>query len=156
MGKRGPKPTPTEILKQRGSPLAKTRKGEPCLNPEIPDPPKWLDPKARPYWNNTVKELAPLKVVSLDNAGSIALLAESLWQYNEAKKLFKKHGIMTKTHLGNFIQNPAFGAMNKAWERVLKVYREFGMTPSSRTGLGSKKEDNKDQKISLLRVPKRA
>ena len=154
MGRRGPKPTPTATLKQRGSARAKTRKREPRLNPEIPEAPKWLDAKAKKYWVEICQDVAPMKVVALADAGALALLAESLWQYNEAKKLFKKHGIMTKTHLGNYIQNPAFGAMNKAWERVLKVYREFGMTPSSRTAVSGEKDKDqeKDQTKTLLRL----
>ncbi len=58
MGKRGPRPTPTEILKLRGSTLVTPEReaGEVHGPMGTPDRPDWLDDQAKAAWD----EIAPL------------------------------------------------------------------------------------------------
>ena len=64
---------------------------------------------------------------------ALALLAVPLARFWDAKKQVDKLGAVVKTANGNLIQNPYLPVMNKAWEQVVKLLTEFGMTPSSRS-----------------------
>ena len=56
------------------------------------------------------------------------------------------------TDKGNVIQHPAVGVRNKAWERVVKLARQFGMTPSARAGMAiaNAADEQRDPLLTLL------
>lgn len=57
----------------------------------------------------------------------------------------RKYGFTITTDKGNVIQHPAVGIANSALQNMLKIGREFGLSPSSRTALSidnAKKSDN--------------
>jgi phage terminase small subunit len=66
MGKRGPRPTPTALLRLRGSPLAtKRRAATEAKGPAgARDRPEWLDDDAKAVWDQLVPQLAAMQVLS--------------------------------------------------------------------------------------------
>lgn len=73
MGARGPKRTPTEILKKRGSRLVGSRRGEPTADPTIPKKPEWVKKKAAFYWKNAVKVLSAMGVLATADAVALGM-----------------------------------------------------------------------------------
>ncbi len=74
MGRRGPKPTPTPILKLRGSTLATQRREEsevqgPTGRPECP---KWLDADARSAWEELIPMLESMRVLTPIDGNALA------------------------------------------------------------------------------------
>lgn len=160
MGERGPKRRPTELLKGQGSWRGKARdKVEPKPTKGIPRRPTWLRPEAAKYWPELAKVLSEMGVLTLADKTGLALLCEPLADYLMARDVVEaaaeKEGVMfiSTTEKGNVIQHPAVGVMNKAWERVVKMLREFGLTPASRAGLQVEKPPgDQDPLLALLKA----
>lgn len=156
MGRRGPPPTPTKVLEARGSWRAKARAGEVAPDPVIPRCPPWVDRDGRRLWREITRSLAEVGLVTKLDRVPMALLVDALTQYLRAKELISTDGaldgkkITHKTGTGSVIQHPAVGIMNKAWERVLKVSLQFGMTPAARAGLKGKEADQSDAAEKFL------
>src|SRR3990167_11235512 len=72
VGKRGPAPTPTATLKQRGSWRANERKNEPQPERRIPDCPDWLAPEAAEVWNQMAVLLDAMGVLTVADGNALA------------------------------------------------------------------------------------
>ena len=72
---------------------------------------------------------------------ALALLCDSIADYVAAREIVRSAAedqttrFLAHTDKGNVIQHPAVSVMHHAWERILKSGREFGLTPSSRSGV---------------------
>jgi P27 family predicted phage terminase small subunit len=53
-------------------------------------------------------------------------------------------GLVIKTAMGNEIQNPLIGIINKAAADIVKISGEFGLTPASRSRV-SGEDDEQEQ-----------
>lgn len=139
MGQRGPKSTPTALLKLRGSWRGEVRDGEPTPDVECPPCPSWLMPKAKTYWPEIAEMLTGLGVMASVHTLALSLLIDAMADWikfsNEAE-------IDTKQQRHK----------RAAWEAVLKACREFGMTPSSIAGIRAVKQDEKPQGLASLKL----
>ena len=88
MGKRGPKPTPTNILKLRGSTLvSKRREASEVQGPEgMPDAPDWLDDEARAAWDRLAPMLDGMGILTRVDENALARYCRlwSRWRKMEA------------------------------------------------------------------------
>lgn len=140
MGERGPKKTPASTKKRRGT-FRKDRDAEPVqFEAGIPPIPKSLHPEAAKEW----ERLAPIVVKKglLTEADWLAwtLGFESLSTWFQAGEEVAKPkeeggGAVHFTEKGYPAQNPWVAIGQKAYGSVMKFCREFGLTPSSRSGL---------------------
>ena len=158
MGKRGPKPKPTTVAKRLGSHHLADRKSEVTPETGRPGLPAWLSPRARKCWARIAPLLEKEGLLTRLDGTALALLCEPLADYILAREIVdaaaQESGtrFITTTDKGNLIQHPAVGVMNKAWEKVVKLLREFGMTPSARAGLAiANKKPPEDPMADLLR-----
>lgn len=141
MGTRGPQPTPTNVLKLRGSWLVNGRNGEPTPQLGVPDCPDWVSEKARPYWQQIAEQLSGMGVLALSDQLPMGLLCDALAMYVAAKQEVADDGLSQMGSRGGKVLNPAVRAMNTAWEQVLKASRELGLSPAARTRLRSVAEE---------------
>ena len=88
MGRRGPTPTPTEVLKLRGSTLVtkhreRTEAKGPAGKPRCPE---WLDADAKAMWRKLVPQLATMGVLTLVDGNALARYCRlwSRWRKAEA------------------------------------------------------------------------
>lgn len=143
MGQRGPAPTPTPILKLRGSPVAKqrTKGGEPQLPVERPACPAWLPREAKAEWNRQVKQLERMGVLAKVDRAALAAFCEawaelvhSCWviENGEDEKGTNK-GAVIPGSTGSMVVSPWVRIKNAAVERMTKLAAQFGFTPSART-----------------------
>lgn len=148
----GRKPTPKKILEMRDSTyLAKNKnRQELIVNAELPVAPSWVSKKGKDYWEQIVSELYEIGIIGVVDTLALSLLVDALAQYIEARTEYEETGITETTNNGNRIQAPVVGAMNKAWDKVYKIIRDFGMTPSSRVGMDAINsiKDNGTKKIN--------
>ena len=156
MGKRGPKPTPTAVLKVRGSWLAKTRKSEPKPENGQPICPRWLCAEAKSAWKQIIPKLDAMGVLATIDGNTLARYC-SLWvRWKKADAFVQEKGEaytlrnppVEEGQEGSVrcvMQWPQVAIVNKLGAELLKIEREFGMTPSSRTGIQIKSSGKEKQ-----------
>ena len=158
MGQRGTKPKPS-VLKERAGTLRKCRtRDEP--KPEVASPPfpSWAQKSAYPFWKEIAPWLEENGLLTRLDQTALALLCEALAEYCECREIVEAAATqeeggtkyICRTDKGNIIQHPAVGVMNKAWGKVVKLLTQFGMTPSSRSGLAIVKPPDKPDLLSQL------
>ena len=133
MGQRGPKKTPTKVLKLRGSWRGKNRPPERSGAYKRPAMPQYLTGDARKEWIRVVPILEEMGVLAEADRTMLALYCKCYAEWREADSLVKS--LLIKTSNNNIIQHPALSIRTAAWERLRKICAEFGLSPSARTGL---------------------
>ncbi len=154
MGKRGPAPTPREVLAKRGSWRANKAKSQPTSGKGRPSRPDWLSTRAKRCWNDLIPQLETMGVLEKIDRNALIRYCETFAQWRAAIDFLNQRGstYMTRTQTGQPAEMrsaPQFAHAMKASEVLSRIEREFGMTPSSRTSLGASaaeakatKEDN--------------
>jgi P27 family predicted phage terminase small subunit len=135
MGKRGPKPTPTIALRNRGSWRGSARKNEPKLPVEAPDAPSWLKGEAKKAWEELVPILMDAGVLTKADKMALAGLCRYWADWLEAQRKVEKDGITVMGALGGLKPHPAIAIANAAWANVVKGCAMFGIDPADRSNV---------------------
>ena len=148
MGRRGPAPTPSAVLKLAGSWRAKANPAEPTpANGEPFIPPK-LSAAAREVWARTIDTIAP-GVLTVDNGPTLARYCHNTVRWWKlAEWLDQNEDTYTVTdQLGNtrHVRHPNVITYEKLTHDLLRCEQEFGITPASRTRIVAKKTDGKEK-----------
>ncbi len=130
------RPTPTALKVARGNP------GKRPLNDSEPKPstasvtrsPAGLSPQARKRWKQIAKHLDDSRILTVLDTDALRLYCDAYARYLEADKYLRKDGMVIETRHTKKA-NPYVAILNTAADQMLKIMREFGMTPSARTGL---------------------
>lgn len=133
MAKTGPRPKPKAALIRSGSNQIYNRKDDLEVPVGMPDMPGWLDKTAKDIWGEVVKQLFNLGVISKIDKGILGLYCHAFSEFLQINKQCKDYVITTQT--GAIKRNPLLKAKSDAWERVLKISKELGLTPAARAGL---------------------
>lgn len=137
MGRRGPKPTPTVVLKLRGNKdVAGRRAGEVQPPPGVPEAPAWLNDIEREVWDRTVDSLSKTRgLLTVIDGGLLASYCEAWAEFLNARAEIERDGPTVWSEKGGAYQHPAVGRKNSALERIRRIGSEFGMSPASRTSV---------------------
>lgn len=138
MGKRGPAPKPTALKKLQGNPGRRPLpKGEPMpeTRPEAPRAPRGMSKAANKAWRELAPALHAARLLTVVDELALRLLVETWADYQEACELIAEEGLVAVTDKGYSHQHAAVGIRNNARAQLAKLMREFGMTPSGRTGI---------------------
>lgn len=141
----GRKPTPTAILKLRGSRHAKGREAEPAPEVKIPDCPEHLqgDAVAKAEWDRLTRELEAVGCMAELYRAPVAASAEAWSRYtNAVRQVEATGGEVVKSPSGFPIQNPWAAVRNKAITQMLQIASEFGMTAASKTRVSVVAQNN--------------
>ena len=138
MGQRGPPPTPTDILKLRGSWRAKGRLAEPKPPKGAPRCPSWLAAAAKIVWRQMVAILTELKVLTKADGNALARYCVMWVEWQACTAFVLKYGISyplkeDKGKVKCFQQFPEVAQRNKLSGDLAKLEAEFGLTPAART-----------------------
>jgi P27 family predicted phage terminase small subunit len=148
--KPGPKPRPTNLRLLEGSRSDRPNPAEPIILGDKPAAPEWLDDFAREEWDRLADPLYEAGVLTPVDQTMLAAycMAYSRWRAAEsvAAKLRDQDpttlGLLIRTKDGNIIQNPIIGVANVARRDMARLAAEFGLSPSSRTLIAGKREDD--------------
>ncbi len=154
MGARGPAPTPTAVLKLRGSWLAKDRTGEPEPSHDRPRCPAWLDSCAKNLWRRLIPQLEAMGVLGTCDRNAVARYCLTFSKWRRAETFLMKHGD-TATVRGELKPYPQVKMAMALADQLLKLEREFGLTPSARARL-AKPKDNPNENRGKSRFIKDA
>lgn len=133
MGARGPRPTPTPILRLRGSWKVNERENEPQPPQEAPHLPTRLNAAERRIWKKTVPLLHQIGVLSLIDGETLARYCVETVRYWEGVKIIRKEGETYTTHKGVMHKHPLVEVLRGLGDSLRRIECEFGMTPASRT-----------------------
>ena len=132
MGQRGPSRTPTKILQLRGSWRAKTRQNEPYSKPRSLSCPQWLSPAAKRIWRVLAPRLAHLGLLTTCDEHALGRYCELwvCWLWCR-KELYD--GLQASAPEGA----ERIKALLTVTDRLLRLEREFGLTPAARASLAT-------------------
>ena len=133
MGKRGPARTPTVILDQRGSRLVKKRQGEPQFD-ERAVRPKYLSKLEVEVWNRVAPKLAKQKVLTGADVATLGRYCQLFISYLKAQAFITANGISYEGPSGRK-EWPEARARIQLAQELLRIEREFGLTPASRSNV---------------------
>ena len=147
----GPKPKPTALKIVEGNPGKRPLPAnEPKPRPVRPDPPAFLNEKARTIWDSLAGELESLGILTHIDQSTLAGYCAS---YEEAMRLdryLQRVGLTYKSPSGYIQQRPHVSIRNKAWDRVAKFGSELGIGAASRSRIEVKKADGDDNPLAEL------
>ena len=140
MGRRGPAPTPTNILKLRGSTLVSKRreKSEPKAPVGKPRCPDWLDQDAKAAWKQVAPLLEAMGVLTRIDVNALARYCRLWSRWRKAEAFLDQHGEMYPLKHDNgqvkYMQPwPQVAIAGKLAQQLTRLEQEFGMTPAART-----------------------
>lgn len=140
LGRRGPPPTPTNLLRLRGNPLATKRRDstEPKPDPTRPRCPTWLDEEAKLAWKHVVPQLERMGVLTRIDGNALTRYCQLWARWKKAELFVQKHGDVypLKDESGRtncLMPFPQVAIANKLAAQLTRLEQEFGMTPSART-----------------------
>lgn len=142
MGRRGPAPTPTALLKLRGSSLASKRReiAEAHGPPGTPRCPPWLDKNAKAAWRHLVPLLDTMGVLTRIDGQALARYCRLWSRWRKMEAFIEEKGEMYPLRGDDgqvrcFQQWPQVAIANKLSQQLTRLEQEFGMTPSARARL---------------------
>ncbi len=142
----GRKPKPTGLRLVEGNREHRPiNKDEPKPQPVAPDIPDYLNADARAIWEDLAPRLERMGVLTeIDGLAFSALCIE----WAEYIKLRAVEGEAIQTFESGAKQvAPEISVSHKCLTQLLKLFGEFGLTPSSRTRLSIKQEERGDEDL---------
>jgi len=138
----GPPRLPTAILKARGSWLAAKRSPtEPRAELGRPRCPPGLDPIAKRAWSKLIPRLDAMGILALIDEQALVRYVQMWARWREADRVLAKHGLTYDVEDcdGNVIPKarPEAAISTALAMQLLKLEREFGMTPAARARLAT-------------------
>ena len=136
---RGRKPTPSHLRALRGNPgqrpLNTREPVMPAVTADFDAPPRELvgDPVAAAEWQRLTPLLRHSKTMTEADRGSLVALCQQWSRYLDATSKVSAAGMVVSAPSGYPMPNPYMGIANKALGNCLKLWAEFGLTPSSRS-----------------------
>lgn len=134
MGKRGPRPKPTNLKLIQGT----YRRDRGSANEPIPEPvapkcPTFLKAEARREWKRISSELETLGLLTQIDRAALAAYCSSWETFVNADKVIREKGLTLLTPNNFEQQRPEIAIRNKALQQMKSFLAEFGMTPAART-----------------------
>lgn len=155
MGARGPAPTPTPLRIIRGNPshrpLPKNEPQPRDVAPRCPEHVKAI-PEAHKEWKRLLPILRRMKILTEADGMLIAnyclVHADMLWNLEQVQKLNaasknKVSGVVIATKNGYLAPNQFYLNVQNAIERLLKLGKEMGLSPSARTRIMASGKEEK-------------
>jgi len=157
MGRRGPAKTPTKVLELRGSWRAHRRRGEPEPDRSRPRCPAWLHREAKRAWRELIPRLEEMNVLARCDRNALARYCQLLALWRQANEWIMQHGDIypDKDSRGRIVGTKEYPQVARAVRlsgELLRLEREFGLTPSARAGLATERSDPDENRGKWLRV----
>lgn len=144
------RPTPTPILKIRGSRHARGRHDELQPGGTAGDCPDWLNENGKAKWRELIAVLEPLGLATAADRGALTQYCEAWQDYRDALEVIAKHGAEIIGSKGTLVASPAVHRRQSAWSRLAKLATEFGLTPAARVSLNIKPKEAKSSKARFF------
>jgi P27 family predicted phage terminase small subunit len=156
MGRRGPAPEPTVIKMARGNPgLRKPNAREPKPKAGNIKPPKYLAGESLKCWKSITPGLIATGVMTEADVPTLARYCTMYEQWlrylaevragRDVLTIYNDDGSVKYQQ-----QTPAATMQQKLATSMLRIEQEFGLTPSARTGIVAKTDEEDDPLAKYL------
>ena len=141
----GPRPKPTSLRILEGNPSRRPLNDkEAHPDKEIPKCPDHLNEEAQKEWERISNKLFDLCLLTEIDGQALAMYCQAYANWKEATEQIKKTGMIIRAAKNNYpILNPYMSIANRAFEQMLALLAEFGMTPASRSRITVEKSGKK-------------
>lgn len=137
MGKRGPKPKPTALLKLHGSWRADLNKHEPQPPSGDPECPDWLEQEAKNNWAELCPLLSAMRVLTKADKNALARYCQYLARWRQCEEWVTRFGgrmpVKKDGEVIGYVESPEVRQSLKYAAALSKLEADFGLTPSART-----------------------
>ena len=151
MGKRGPRPQPTELKLLRGNP------GHRAINKAEPKPaadgvvmPSHLGPVAVEKWQQVLPLLQAVKVMTKADVEALGRYCDTYEWWLATRTRLKSEGdtypiLNDKGEIKYIAQRPEVSIAHKLAAQMRQLEQDFGLNPSARTGLHVQEQKQEDE-----------
>ena len=138
MGQRGPTPTPSAVLRLRGSWRGDANPDEPTPERGVPECPAYIEGVARSCWEQVAPMLDEMGVLTKADGVALALLCTTFARWRLAEELLDEHGqvhpILDNNGDVKYLQQTPYVSIARNNAHALKgMLEQFGLTPSARS-----------------------
>ena len=135
MGRRGPRPKPTAVLRLAGSRRADEplRRVEPKPELGAPNPATWLKGEALREWKRVAPELERTGVLALIDRSALIGHCEAWADFVTATRRVHAEGMTSTGSQGQQVPHPCLKAKAEASMRLIRYAQELGLSPSARS-----------------------
>ncbi len=153
---RGPKKTPTAILKMRGAWRAKARPNEPQPNKVQLDSPEFLGEREKNIFDQMSEALFRVGVLTEVDGSALSRYAVCLVRWIDAETAIAKGAPTHIEIIGEdgkpkgYKETPSYMISCKMHDQLLKLEAQFGLTPAARPNLQS--TNSNDGIIDIMRA----
>ena len=156
MARRGRSPEPTKLKILRGNPskqnLKKRQRQEPQPELSALDAPPSLSEVALAVWKRKAPALARCGILTVSDRDALERYCHTTEMWHECRESIKANGLSSATAAGGSKGNPEVAALRGFSADLLAIEREFGMTPSARSGMVVNREEEADPLDEFLRA----
>lgn len=152
MAKPGPRPTPTEVKRLRGT----LRAGSVAATEPRPDPaplampPGVLPASARAVWRRLAPELQRLGLLTVVDVPLFTVTAIWAGVAVDAARLLREGGIIQQDDRGREAKARALSILRVASSELRQLSRCFGLSPADRQGIHVEPIDQEDDLVAIL------
>ena len=123
----GPPPTPTPVLKARGSWRAKKREGEPKFTDGVGPAPSFLSKEGKAEWQRVAKLLTGSGLAQRVDRAALAVYCEAWGEFVDLVD-----ALAARAFEEGMQRRSAVAEKNAAAQRVLATADRFGFSPAAR------------------------
>jgi P27 family predicted phage terminase small subunit len=134
VGRRGPAPAPTGLKLVRGDERRRINTDEPKPLPGPVERPAYLSRLAVEEWDRVAPHLEAMRTLTAVDTTALAVYCEAVARWRGLAEVVAKSPPVIQRD-GVLVKNPAYSQARDAAIEVRMFAREFGLTPSARSGI---------------------
>ncbi len=134
MGKRGPRPRPTNLRVLHGDRPDRINSDEARPAEGLPACPEDVSAEVREIWDYTLAQLAVMGTATPADRDALRAYCEAVATHRKASALLAKSGVLIRSAKGGaLLRNPVVQVQRDAAATLRGFAQEFGLTPSARS-----------------------
>ena len=154
MGKRGPRPAPTQLKVARGT-LRSPRNDEPSPPADGIVMPSHLGEVAQAKWRELLPMLQAVKVMTRADVEALARYCDTWEWWLAVRKVLREQGdtypILNDGGQVKYVaQRPEVSIAHKLAQQMRQLEQDFGLNPSARTSLNVQTEEKPADDINAI------
>ena len=141
-----PTPIPTNLKVLRGTarPCRLNEKEPTPKKPEKIKPPSCLSKEEKKCWREIVSELQKCGIATTVDKSALTAYCKCWVAWKNELVIIDEEGTVVAGCMGNKIVSPHVRIASDYFKQLLNLWREFGMTPSSRSRIHANKDEPDD------------